>query len=154
MKLRLEPLEQTEFVHYASADLLVTSWRSGSRCDMAACRATYDLPVSAWERPILPYRLLRRASRLDKCNVLPIFEDGALTALVAVRQGRIYRVEYPSGKMAITLRLRALPRGAAPVHVYNTGGPYLFWRIRRKSKSQARPSLSQPGCRPLVGKNL
>ena len=78
MKLRLEPLEQTEFVHYASADLLVTSCAQRIAVRYGGVSRTYDLPVSVWERPILPYRLLRRASRLDKCNVLPIFEDGAL----------------------------------------------------------------------------
>jgi hypothetical protein len=105
MKLRLEPLDQAEFVHYASTGLTVTSHAQHIRVEHDGVTQTFALPVSTWERPILPFRLLRRASRLDKCNVLPIFENGKLTALVAVRQGRVYRIDYPSGTLVVTLRL-------------------------------------------------
>src|SRR5690554_8120333 len=51
-------------------------------------------------------RLARRAARLDKCNAFPVFADGRVVALVAIRLGQVYRVDVRTGEVTPTLTLR------------------------------------------------
>ncbi|HEY4308554.1 MAG TPA: hypothetical protein VGN12_03790 [Pirellulales bacterium] len=106
MELRLEQFPGAEIAHYASKDVIVTTFAQHIRVRHQGQTQTFTLPVSSWERPLLPFRLLRRGARLDKCNVVPRFQDGRLVALVAIRHGHVYRIEYPSGDMTETLRLK------------------------------------------------
>ncbi|MDR0536375.1 MAG: hypothetical protein LBG65_08545 [Puniceicoccales bacterium] len=96
MHIEITQLLEHEICHHASTDLLLTS--KGNRVfaerrppSAAPVRAEVLLPVRGWKRCLLPFRVARRACRLDKMNVVPV-EGG----LVILHQGRIYRAEWPA----------------------------------------------------------
>lgn len=104
--MRLHRVAHAEIIHYASAETTISSHANKVRIEHREDRHVVELPARAWELAPLRFRLSRRALRLDKCNVMPVFEDSRLTAVVVIRQGRVYHVAYPSGTITETLHLR------------------------------------------------
>lgn len=106
MPIRLEELAGVEIVHYAGPDVFVWSRANVVNVEAAGKRRRFALPNPGWRTVASWNRLTRRAARLDKCNVVPVFEAGALTGLVAVRLGSVYRLDMANGEVTATLRLR------------------------------------------------
>jgi hypothetical protein len=104
--IRLEELPGVEIVHYASPDVLVWSRANVIVVEAAGERRRFALPNPGWRALASWSRLARRAARLDKCNAFPVFEDGRLAALVAIRLGQAYRIELDTGEVTPTLSLR------------------------------------------------
>lgn len=66
----------------------------------------FYLPNPGWQKAASQLRLTRRAARLDKCNVFPVFEIGELVRLVVIRQGSVYTIAFDSGATARVLELK------------------------------------------------
>jgi hypothetical protein len=101
MELKKNQLIPGEICHYASSDMLITSFYNRVRVSKVAREIDFRLPSDGWKTPFGLFRLSRRALRLDKCNVVPV-EGG----YVAVRQGRVYRYDEGSEALSETLRLK------------------------------------------------
>ncbi|MCC6126712.1 MAG: hypothetical protein IT426_17255 [Pirellulales bacterium] len=113
MKLQLTEIPHTEIVHYARGgdassnepELLVTSHSRTVAVAGKEKRYSFALPAKGCRFLFSGMRLARRAMRLDKCNVMPVDPRGS--ALIAIRQGMVYRVECDSDPVvAPALRLR------------------------------------------------
>lgn len=100
MYLSIQQTLDREICHYADTDLLITSrynrvyWQKGGR------EQCIQLPGDGWKGIISSSRLIRRALRLDKCNVVPTV-DG----LVIVRQGKVYHYDHQTQLLAHTLSM-------------------------------------------------
>ncbi|HEX7040994.1 MAG TPA: hypothetical protein VF202_12805 [Trueperaceae bacterium] len=106
MPIRLGGLPGVEIVHYGGPGVLVWSRANVVTVDREGERRRFALPNPGWRALASLSRLARRAARLDKCNVVPVFEDGTMAALVAVRLGHVYRIDLASGEVRRTLTLR------------------------------------------------
>ena len=106
MKISLQPIPSVEIVHYCSSELMVVSHANRVHVDYAGERRTCLLPQLGWKRICLPFRLARRAFRVDKCNVTPVFDNGVLESLVIIRQGCIYHWEYATSVLTMVRNLR------------------------------------------------
>lgn len=106
MPISLEELPGVEIVHYASEDALVWSRANQVTVEARGERRRFHLPNPGWRALASMSRLARRAARLDKCNAFPVFEDGRVVALVAIRLGQVYRVDVRTGEVTPTLTLR------------------------------------------------
>ena len=107
MKLNLELNEfrGAEIIHFASEDWIISSNRNVISVANGNETRKVTLPQNGWKQLLLPFRLARRAARLDKCNVFPNFVGDRLESLIAIRQGFVYQVDYPSGEPVKTLQL-------------------------------------------------
>ncbi|MDA7952037.1 MAG: hypothetical protein MPJ24_11185 [Pirellulaceae bacterium] len=106
MHLLRQELIKAEIVHYADNKVLVTSFANKVTLKQGKNETVYRLPQHGWQKLMLPFRLARRALRLDKCNVFPLFSGSAVTALIAIRQGIVYRIDCQNGEIKETLTLR------------------------------------------------
>ncbi len=92
-----------EIVHFYSDELLVTSthrWVVVQRSD--GSRATIELPRTKFDALGFS-RLVRRALRLDKCNVFPLDPEGR--SLILIRHGAVYKYDERQGlRRTLTLR--------------------------------------------------
>jgi hypothetical protein len=105
VQLRLKRrLPRSEICHFVDSTQIITSLHrtvSVARTDEPAYSVT--LPSTRWD-VLAGSRLLRRALRLDKCNVAPVGE--AFRNLVIVRGYKVYHYEAASGILSETLALR------------------------------------------------
>ena len=104
--MEFEQFHDAEIVHFASDDFIISSLSNVVSVHVGNEKQTFVLPQGGWKRAMLAFRMLRRAARLDKCNVVPILAGGKLVAMVVIRQGFVYHVSYPDGKIEKTLKLR------------------------------------------------
>lgn len=126
MKLTRSEIEHSEIVHYASSTSLITSESSNISVTHQGINRTFAMPDLLWQKPLMPSRLLRRAFRLDKCNVVPILSSSELAALIVIRWGAVYRLEYPSGAITKTLQLRQC-RNVLHQSICRSKSGYLFF---------------------------
>ena len=105
MPIRMGELLGVEIVHFASPDCLIWSRSNMVSVDYGEEARKFYLPNVGWHKPAAQLRLTRRAARLDKCNVFPVFEVGELVRLLVIRQGSVYTIDYHSGATTQVLRL-------------------------------------------------
>ena len=105
-ELKLELYRGAEIIHFASDDLVISSKANLISIEQSDEKLSVLMPQGGWKKFVLPFRLARRAVRLDKCNVVPVFDGENLNALIVIRQGCVYHVELPDGKISKTLELR------------------------------------------------
>lgn len=101
MELKIKQVLDREICHYASPELLITSRYNHVYVKRGEKETTLVLPRDGWKGMLGNWRLARRATRLDKCNVVPV-----KAGLVIIRQGRVYHHDEKSGKLAHTLTLK------------------------------------------------
>ena len=101
MKLEIKQTIKREICHYASPDVLITSLHNKVYLKKNGREAVIRLPMRGWKELFSFSRKLRRALRLDKCNVVPV-RDG----LVIVRQGDVYFYDEKQNHLTQTLRLK------------------------------------------------
>ena len=101
MRLVIESFLHREICHYASPERRITSLYNQVFDEPAGQTTRISLPGDGWRSIFRRSRLLRRALRLDKCNVVPIGQD-----LVIIRQGKVYLYEAAAGRLVETLRLK------------------------------------------------
>ena len=106
MKLRIVQILDREICHFADTTRRITS--RGNRvfvertAPAPATAYTLTLPLRRlWERLAMPFRLARRAARLDKMNVVPV--AGGLCILY---RGKIYRYDEATQALTVTGHLR------------------------------------------------
>lgn len=96
-----------ESVHYADDEWVILSCgRTIRLLSRHGLQHSLRLPSTYLERACQTARLPRRALRLDKMAVVPVFGDSDTPSLVVVRGGRAYRIEPETGSIAQTLTLR------------------------------------------------
>ncbi len=126
MPIRLGELPGVEIVHYGAPGVLVWSRANVVVVESGGERRRFTLPNPGWRALASASRLARRAARLDKCNVVPVFEDGRMAALVAVRLGHVYRIDLASGEVSRRLALRNC-RNVLHQSVCTTPKGYLYF---------------------------
>lgn len=90
-----------EIIHYASDKLVISSSYNKIFIQQNDVESIVQLPGDGWKKLFSLMRIGRRASRLDKCNVVPV-RDG----LVIIRQGIVYHYAQESKKLTPTLKLK------------------------------------------------
>jgi len=90
-----------EIVHYASDDLVISSRYNKIFIHMNREEEVIQLPGDGWRGLSGRFRLTRRASRLDKCNVFLVKEG-----LVIIRQGLVYHYDLKDKVLKLTLKLK------------------------------------------------
>ena len=101
MKLGVKQIINREICHFADKNLLITSKYNKiyiKKKDVD--EFTILLPQKGWKRLFAPFRLTRRALRLDKCNVVSV-ENG----FVGIRQGKVFHYNENTRQLQITLHL-------------------------------------------------
>ena len=126
MNLSFTELPKTEIVHYADKNWLITSIANCISVNSGECIRRFSLPQHGWKRFVLGFRLFRRPLRLDKCNVVPILDGQELVALIAIRQGSVYRIDIPSGEIEETFQLK-LCRNLLHQSICTSKSGYLFF---------------------------
>jgi hypothetical protein len=107
LTLQLETIPGAEIVHHASRLGIVTSFKNRVRCDFPDGESiSCALPQFGWKNLLLPFRLSRRLSRLDKCVAVPVDEGGHWKSLIVVRGGHCYHIDLESRAVVPTLTLR------------------------------------------------
>jgi len=101
MELILKQVIDREICHFASPDTRITSQFDRVYVERNGGEATFRLPDDDWKRVFGFSRLLRRALRLDKCNVVPV-----ANGLVIIRQGKVFRYDEKTGALEHALSLR------------------------------------------------
>jgi hypothetical protein len=77
-----------EICHYASSDKVITSLFNKVYTTTEAGESVIRLPCHGGQNILGAFRLIRRALRLDKCNVVSIGKG-----YVAIRQGKVYYIK-------------------------------------------------------------
>lgn len=105
MKLWLNSrLDKCEICHYADDEQVITSMHTTVRVSRRGAEP-YSLALPQDRLHSLGrFRLLRRALRLDKCNVLPVGRERR--NLVIIRGGKVYHYDSQSAILTKTLELR------------------------------------------------
>ncbi len=119
-------LRKAEIVHFADRDTWIASHANRVTVRWKGQQKRFSLPETVPRRLAMPFRLLRRLLRLDNMNVVPVFRDSRLEALVAIRAGNVYRIAWDSGAVAHTLALRQC-RNALHQSVCTSESGYLFF---------------------------
>jgi hypothetical protein len=101
MELIRRQVLDREICHYAGPGLLITSRFNEVYVKRGDKETTVVLPNTGLQGMLGFSRLARRATRQDKCNVVPV--PGAL---VIIRQGRVYHYDEKTGSLATTLTLK------------------------------------------------
>ncbi len=101
MKLNIKKTIKREICHYASPNLVITSRHNKIYVERDGRETIVKLPLKGWKEIFSFSRKLRRALRLDKCNVVPVPEG-----LVIVRQGVVYFYDEKQKTLTQTLRLK------------------------------------------------
>ena len=142
-----EILAKAEIVHYAADECLVTSHSNRVSLVHRGQKTTYRIPGNGWRALFAPFRMARRALRLDKCNVVPVFcEGGDVRSLIVIRQGRAHLVSTGSGDVRPTLALDQC-RNVLHQSICRSGSGHFFF-----GKYGANPSrVSVPIYRSIDG---
>lgn len=101
MHIELEEVQDSEIIHYASPELVISSQYRNLTLQTGDSRGSIILPADGLFGLFARSRIFRRAMRLDKCNITPV-QDG----LVVIRQGRVYHYDRIAGKLIETLKLK------------------------------------------------
>jgi len=99
----IQTLDDREIAHYADDELLVTSRHNRIHIQQAGDEQVVRLPSATWEKVADLSRLVRRALRLDKCNVVPVGPNRE--QFVIVRQGIVAHYAPGSDELQETLEL-------------------------------------------------
>jgi hypothetical protein len=96
-------ISNREVIHYAAGETLITSFHRNVYVKTATKEFKIKLP---WVIPdfLGGIRLIRRALRLDKCNVVPL--DSDCNNLVVIRQHSVYHYSNKTKKLTKTLSLK------------------------------------------------
>lgn len=101
MRFRIKQTLDREICHVATPQLLVTSSFNTVYVENRGRETRLQLPGDPWKAGLGQSRLLRRAFRLDKCNVVAV-EDG----LVIIRRGTVFHYSETRRKLQPVLHLR------------------------------------------------
>lgn len=101
MRLSIRSTLKREIVHFASDDLVISSFHNKVFIKTNGQESMVRLPGDRWKWIFSLLRIGRRAFRLDKCNVIPV-KDG----LVIIRQGIVYHYDIEKTKLTPTLKLK------------------------------------------------
>lgn len=101
MKLKSEAEAGHEIVHFAEGDTVVSSRHNSVVVRRGDEKTVVRLPESILKRTIGVSRLIRRALRLDKCNVVPHGDN-----LIIIRQGQVWLYRSDVAQLVPTLKLR------------------------------------------------
>jgi len=99
MKLGIQQIINREICHFADKNQLITSKYNKIYIKKKdADEFIIRLPKDDWKRLFAPFRLTRRALRLNKCNVVPV-ENG----FIAIRQGKVFHYNEITRQLQTTL---------------------------------------------------
>jgi hypothetical protein len=93
--LKIDKLEDAEICHFYDKKKLVLSKFNVVMIKEGKTQFSITIPINGWKRFFGFSRLLRRALRLDKCNVIPV--DGGY---VIISQGKVYRYDVVEQSLA------------------------------------------------------
>lgn len=96
-----ERFRNREIVHFADQELVLSSRAEKIFVETRGEIRTLTMPKRWWETLPGRFRLMRRALRLDKCNVVPTAKG-----LVAIRGGQVYFFKQSDSSPRVSLRLR------------------------------------------------
>lgn len=105
-RLFLRNFPEGEIIHYYSETLQLTSQANHVFVTEPHRQIKFSMPLFGISRYAAAFRLIRRAARLDKCNITPIFKDSILDSLIVIYQGNVYHFDIANEELSHTLRLR------------------------------------------------
>ena len=100
MKLIIKNVIDKEICHYASPDMVITSFFNTVFVKQLNKEFSIELPQSLFKNIFSCSRLLRRALRLDKCNVVPV--GGGF---IIIRGGKVFHYDETLNKLEHVLTL-------------------------------------------------
>ncbi len=104
MRLVIKEVIDREICHFAAPEVLITSKSSKIYVRKNSDKSDeikIQLPDEGWKNLFSPFRLSRRALRLDKCNIVPV-EGG----LVVIRQGKVFRYDEMAKELTFVFSLK------------------------------------------------
>jgi len=103
MNLEIYKLPNSEIVHYADSERIITSYANTVSFNLNGKTRNLILPQKRWQDLAKQFRIFRRTLRLDQINVVSI--DGNFNEYIILHQGRAYHYDLSSETLTPTLEL-------------------------------------------------
>jgi hypothetical protein len=102
LRLRIDWIINREICHFADDSVLITSRGNNVFVERKTDRYRLKIPLrSIWKKIAIPFRIARRALRLDKMNVVPVHGG-----LCIIYQGKIWHYDEAEKTLKITGHLK------------------------------------------------